>query len=219
MRVLVLASQKGGAGKTTLALHLAVAAQAAGYGPTVMIDTDPQGTLGRWWNLRKDASPAMAEADPARMALKLRDLRREGFQLVIIDTPGRSSLAIRQVIDDADLVLVPVKPSAADLWAIGSTIKACEDLGRPFAMAVCQATRGAGLTIQAVSALSEHGAVAPSVIHNRVGFAAALGDGRTIQETDPKGPGSEEIAALWDFVQRRMNANTQSTLHGMTQNA
>lgn len=209
MHVLVLASQKGGAGKTTLALHLAVAAEAAGAGPVAMIDTDPQGTLTKWWRSREANTPNMAEADPVRMARKLRDLKKAGMNLVVIDTPGRSSEAIRQVIDDADLVLVPVKPSAADLWAVGQTIESCRALGRPFAMVVCQATRGASTTIQTVAALTEHGFVAPCVVHNRVGFAVALNDGQTMQEIEPKGPGAMEIAVLWDFVQKRMSAKAQ----------
>jgi chromosome partitioning protein len=105
---------------------------------------------------------------------------------------------------------MPVKPSAADLWALAATVDVCIAMRRPFTFVVCQAVRGASLTVQAVSALSEHGAVAPVVIHNRVGYAAALGLGQTIQEIEPKGPGSVEIAELWQFVQKRLLANVQT---------
>ena len=72
MYVVVLASQKGGAGKTTLAAHLAVAAEIAGYGPTVLIDTDPQATLSQWWQQREATTPAMAEATLSELSDKLR---------------------------------------------------------------------------------------------------------------------------------------------------
>ena len=123
MYVVVLASQKGGAGKTTLAAHLAVAAEIAGYGPTVLIDTDPQATLSQWWQRREATTPAMAEATLSELSGKLRELSEGGFRLVFIDTPGRVSLANREVIALADLVLVPIKPSVADLWTIRSTIE------------------------------------------------------------------------------------------------
>ena len=219
MYVVVLASQKGGAGKTTLAAHLAVAAEIAGYGPTVLIDTDPQATLSQWWQRREATTPAMAEATLSELSDKLRELSEGGFRLAFIDTPGRVSLANREVIALADLVLVPVKPSVADLWTIRSTIEACLETNRPYAFVISQATRGASLTVQAVAAASEHGVVAPAVIHNRVGFAAALSDGRTILELDPKGQGASEISSLLDFVQRRMVENGQGSKAGIKQYA
>ena len=71
MQVIVLASQKGGAGKTTLAAHLAVAAEAAGDGPAVLIDTDPQGSLSAWWNVRDAETPALAPTTIAELPAKL----------------------------------------------------------------------------------------------------------------------------------------------------
>jgi chromosome partitioning protein len=218
MFVVVLASQKGGAGKTTLAAHLGVAAEAAGYGPAVLIDTDPQGTLLKWWQEREAEVPAMAEPGSDLLG-KLRELSEGGYRLAFIDTPGRVSLANREVIAAADLVLVPLKPSVADLWTIESTITACRETRRPYAFVVSQATRGASLTVQAVSAASEHGVVVPTVIHNRVGFAAALTDGRTIQELDPKGQGAAEIVSLLDFIHRRMVESGQGSNVGTKQYA
>jgi chromosome partitioning protein len=209
MYVLVLASQKGGAGKTTLAFHLAVAAEAAGVGPAVLVDTDPQGTLTKWWETREAETPKMAKAEVTELGSLLGRLKDAGFQLAIIDTAGRSSEANRAIIEAADLILMPVKPSAADLWALGATVDVCNNLNRPFIFAVCQATRNAAMTVQAVAALASHGPVAPIVIHNRVSYAAAMGSGLTIHEIEPKGPGAEEISGLWAFVQARLPANEQ----------
>jgi chromosome partitioning protein len=210
MQVVVMAAQKGGAGKTTLAFHIAVAAETAGAGPVVLIDTDPQATLTQWWKRRDGEVPKMAAADVGTLQSTLAELKASGFAIAIVDTAGRSSEANRSIIQQADLVVMPVKPSAGDLWALTATVETCKAAGRPFTFVVSQAVRGASLTVQAVSALSEHGVVAPVVIHNRVGYAAAMGLGQTIQEVESKGPGAAEIASLWEFVQKRMLSSVQT---------
>lgn len=137
--------------------------------------------------------PKMAKAEVTELKA-LRKLSEAGFQLAVIDMAGRSSEANRTIIELADFVLLPVKPSAADLWALGATVDVCKSLNRAFAFAVCQATRNSAMTAQAVAALAAHGAVAPIVVHNRVSYAAAMGAGQTLQEIEPKGPGADEIA-------------------------
>ena len=95
MRVLALASQKGGSGKTTLSGHMAVQAQRAGAGPVVLIDIDPQGSLADWWNEREAEYPAFAQTTVARLAADLQVLRQQGFKLAVIDTPP--AITSRQV--------------------------------------------------------------------------------------------------------------------------
>lgn len=210
MKILVLASQKGGAGKTTLAAHLAVAAEQAGAGPAVLLDTDPQGSLSAWWNSREAETPALASATLAELPAKLAGLAEAGFKLAVIDTPPAITAAIRDVVKLADLVLIPTRPSPHDLRAVGSTVDIAQETGRPFAFAVTQAKPTARLTVQAVAALSAHGAVAPAIVHDRVDYAASMVDGRTVQETDPKSRSAEEVAQLLAFVQERMNVKTKS---------
>nr|WP_176025003.1 ParA family protein [Brucella pseudintermedia] len=210
MKVLVLASQKGGAGKTTLAAHLAVAASQDGAGPAVLIDTDPQGSLSAWWNSREADTPALASATLAELPVKLAALAEAGFALAVIDTPPAITAAIRDVVKLADLVLIPTRPSPHDLRAVGSTVDIAQEAGRPFAFAVTQAKANARLTVQAVAALSAHGAVAPAIVHDRVDYAASMVDGRTVQEADPKSRSSEEVNQLFAFVQERMNAKKKS---------
>ncbi|MCC4622550.1 ParA family protein [Xanthomonas cassavae CFBP 4642] len=205
MKTLVLASQKGGAGKTTLAAHLAIAAEQAGVGPAVLIDTDPQGSLSAWWNSRDADTPALAAATLAELPAKLEALASAGFKLAVIDTPPAITDAIRDVVKLADLVLIPTRPSPHDLRAVGSTVDIAQEAGRPFAFALTQAKPTARLTVQAVAALSAHGPVAPSIVHDRVDYAGSMVDGRTVQETDGKGRSAEEITALFAFVQERMN--------------
>ena len=105
MRVLALASQKGGSGKTTLSGHLAVQAQLAGAGPVVLIDIDPQGSLADWWNERETDLPAFAQTTVARLASDLEILRQQGFKLAVIDTPPAITMAIQSVISVAELIV------------------------------------------------------------------------------------------------------------------
>lgn len=123
MKVLVLASQKGGAGKTTIAAHVGVAAERDGAGPVVLIDTDPQGSLSAWWNSREADTPALASATLAELPEKLTALAQAGFKLAVIDTPPAITEAIRDVVKLADLVLIPTRPSPHDLRAVGSTVR------------------------------------------------------------------------------------------------
>lgn len=210
MKILVLASQKGGAGKTTLAAHLAVAAEQAGAGPAVLLDTDPQGSLSAWWNSREAETPALASATLAELPAKLAGLAEAGFKLAVIDTPPAITAAIRDVVKLADLVLIPTRPSPHDLRAVGSTVDIAQETGRPFAFAVTQAKPTARLTVQAVAALSAHGAVAPAIVHDRVDYAASMVDGRTVQEADSKSRSAEEVAQLFAFVQERMHEKTKA---------
>lgn len=208
MQTIVLASQKGGSSKTTLAAHLAVAAETSGLGPVVMIDTDPQMTLTKWWERRDAETPAMASVPVPELGSKLAGLGASGFTLAIIDTPPAITESIRAVIGVADLVLMPVRPSPADLWAVGDTLALCRDQGRKYAFIITQATRGARLTIQAIAALSEHGPVCGAIMHHRVTYAGALANGAVLQEVEPRGSGAEEIADLIAFVQNRLQDST-----------
>ncbi|MGQ5524132.1 AAA family ATPase [Chitinimonas sp. PSY-7] len=209
MKIIVIASQKGGAGKTTLVAHLAVTAEQEGVGRTVLIDTDPQGSLAAWWNSRKSDTPALASSTLAELPAKLEALSNAGFKLAVIDTPPAITNAIRDVVKLADLVLIPTRPSPHDLRAVGSTVDIVQEAGRPFAFAVTQAKPTAKLTLQAIAALSLHGAVAPAIIHDRVDYAGSMVDGRTVVEVDPKGRSAEEMRQLLAFVLERMNAKTK----------
>jgi len=210
MKTLVIASQKGGAGKTTIAAHLAVAAERVGAGPVVLIDSDPQGSLSEWWNSRDAQVPALATAALADLPAKLQALQSAGVALAVIDTPPAITEAIRDVVTQADFVLIPTRPSPHDLRAVGHTVDIARSAGKPFAFVVTQAKPTAKLTVQAMAALSAHGVVAPAVLHDRVDYAASMVDGRTVVETDAKGRSSVEIQELLDFVQAQMHAKKKA---------
>ena len=212
MRVLALASQKGGSGKTTLSGHLAVQAQRAGAGPVVLIDIDPQGSLADWWNEREAEYPAFAQTTVSRLANDLAVLRQQGFKLAVIDTPPAITMAIQSVISVAELIVVPTRPSPHDLRAVGATVDLCERAGKPLVFVVNAATPKAKITSEAAVALSQHGTVAPITLHHRTDFAASMIDGRTVMEVDPEGRSAAEMTALWRYVSDRLEKNFRRTV-------
>jgi len=205
MRTLVLASQKGGVGKTTIAGHLAVMAEIAGAGPVALIDTDPQGSLSSWWNERKAETPVFASVDIAQLADHLQQLQKAGIKLAIIDTPPAVTETIRKVLAVADLVLIPTRPSPHDLRAVGSTVALVEAVGKRMVFVINGAAQRAKITGEAAIALSQHGTVAPVTLYQRTDFAASMIDGRTAQEIDPTSRSAGEIVDLWKYVSTQLH--------------
>jgi chromosome partitioning protein len=204
MYTLVLASQKGGSGKTTLAGHLAVQAQISGAGPVAIIDTDPQASLASWWKARKSRSPHLISTGLLDLGEALKALERQGFRLVVIDTPPAITTAISQVISHSDLVIIPARPSPHDLRAVGATVDLAERLAKPVIFVINAAAARARITGEAAVALSQHGTVAPVIVKNRVDFAASMVDGRTVCEIVPDSASAIEIRDLWSYVQDRL---------------
>src|SRR6516225_4072123 len=182
MHVIAVASQKGGSGKTTLAGHLAVQADRSGAGPVALVDTDPQGSLAEWWNSRTAETPLFARTAADRLAEDITRMDSLGIKLLIIDTPPAIAATISEVVRAADLVVVPARPSPHDLRAAGATVELIERLGKPLVFVVNGATPRARITSEAVMALSQHGTLAPAILHQRTAYAASMIDGRTVME-------------------------------------
>ena len=207
-----MASQKGGSGKTTLSGHLAVQAQLAGAGPVVLIDIDPQGSLADWWNEREADLPAFATTTIARLAADLEMLRQQGFKLAVIDTPPAITMAIQSVISVAELIVIPTRPSPHDLRAVGATVDICDRAGKPLIFVINGATPKAKITHEAAVALSQHGTVAPVMMHHRTDYAASMIDGRTVMEVDPNGRSAREVIDLWAYISDRLEKNFRRTV-------
>jgi len=205
MQVLVLASRKGGSGKTTLAGHLAVEAERRGAGPVAMIDIDPQGSLADWWNVREAAAPLFVRTAYPSLARDLERLRAQGIKLLIVDTPPSLGDEVRAVVRQADLVAIPTRPSPHDLRSIGATVDMVEQLGKGLVFIINSATRNARITTETVTLLSQHGPLVPAVIHHRVDFASSMIDGRTVMELPGAAPAANEVGQLWDYLSQRLN--------------
>jgi len=210
VQVIVLASQKGGAGKTTLSRHIAVEAGRAGEGPVVLIDADPQGGLASWWNRRQSETPAFAESTLDDLPTRIEQAKQAGFRLMVIDTPPQATALIRSVVRLADLVLVPTRPSPDDLDAVGRTIDIVEAAGRPMVFVINGATRNAKITGQAAIALSQSGTVASVMLHHSIAYPTSAIDGRTVAELDSESNPAKEVAELWNYVSTRLRKSRKA---------
>ena len=204
MHTVVITSQKGGSGKTTVTAHLAVAAERAGHGPAVVIDTDPQQTLATWWQTRDAEMPQLASASLQKMPATLAALAQLKLRYCFVDTPPALTEQNRNLLRYADLVVIPVRPSPADLWALGATLDLVKQAGTPFMFVLTQAKVNARITAQTIAALSEHGQILQAVIHDRVDYAVAMTDGRTSMELRPRSPAAVEATQLWGLIERRL---------------
>ena len=210
MKVVAIASRKGGSGKTTLAGHLAVQAEIAGAGPVVLIDIDPQGSLAKWWNLRTRETPYYVQTSLEDLAETVARLRERRVRLLFVDTPPSLDVSVGEVIRCADLGLIPSRPSPHDLRSIGATVKLVEHLGKPLIFVLNGAAPRAKITGEAIQVLSQHGPLAPSIIHQRVDFAASMVDGRTAMELPGAQRAAEEITELWRYLSSRLDGDAPS---------
>jgi chromosome partitioning protein len=210
MKTIIINSQKGGSGKTSLCAHLSVEAERAGDGPVYLIDTDPQGTLSTWHEARTVEAPRRIEPALGELAPALAALEKRGATLCMIDTAPNRGDENAQLFRLADLVLVPVRPSPSDLWAVSATVALLKRTGTPFLFVVNQATLNANITAQAVASLSHHGPVAETIIAARVYYAAAMTNGQTAPELASKGPSAKEITALWRNIKSCLHASMET---------
>jgi chromosome partitioning protein len=206
MRTVAVVSQKGGAGKTTLALHIAVAAELAGYS-TVLIDMDPQGTAEAWSEWRKEAPPIVIPAKTATLARTLEKAAAHGAQLAVIDTPPLAEAEARVAAKAADLVLVPCRPNAFDLHSIRTTADLTRFAAKPafavFNAGPVAAARLYAETTELVTEISLQ--VAPERLSERAAFRHATGSGQAAQEIEPQGKAAAEVAALWRWICQQVN--------------
>jgi chromosome partitioning protein len=204
MDILTIASQKGGAGKTTLAAHLAVEAESRGAGPVAIVDTDPQGSLADWWNQRTAETPGFAAVEVGRLPAHMTALQRERVNVVVIDTPPALLDTIRAAIAVADLVLIPARPSPHDLRAVGIIAEMAEQAGKRFCFVVNGAAPRSLIAVQGRDALAQHGPVAPVILHQRIDFATSMIDGRTAGELSPQSRSAQEMVQLWNYIKENL---------------
>lgn len=200
MKTLAIVSRKGGAGKTTLALHLAVAAEAHGIA-TAVFDLDPQASAALWADHRGEAFPAVRPAQGPRLNVLLEQARAQDADLVILDTPPEADAIARDAAEQADAILIPCRPSALDLGAIGASVRIARNSGKPFFVVVNAAPPQGVETDEMRAALAGAGVeLAPVVMHQRKAFAARMQEGRTAAEIEPQGKAAAEVRELLLWV-------------------
>jgi chromosome partitioning protein len=208
MKTIAIISQKGGAGKTTLGIHLAVAAELRGM-KTALFDLDPQASASSWSDKRNKLSPAVVSAQAARLPSLLEQAAAQAADWVIIDSAPNADAASLAAARAADLILVPCRPAAFDLNAIGTTLNLAAVAGKP-AYVVLNAVPPLGkVGEEARRALQAGGVeVATPVLHHLVAFSHAVNDGRTAQELDARSKAALEIEALFAWVRKQANVQT-----------
>ena len=201
--VITIAQQKGGAGKTTLAVNLAVGFARQGLSVALM-DTDPQGSAGRWFMTRletmEDPGLEFSTASAWGVPYECRKLS-DSCDIVIIDTPPKADSDLRPALRAADLVLIPVATSHLDLWAVEAVLHLTERVGIPAMMVMTRARAGTRLAADVAEKAGELDAeVAQTPMANRVVYAETLGQGKAALEA-PKGPAHDEVMRLVREVQ------------------
>lgn len=208
MKVTALVTQKGGTGKSSLAVSLAVAAQERGL-KVYMIDLDPQGTSKNWYERREAAGPEVAALDASQLPAALATLRKQGYELAVIDTPGVDTPATIGAMQAADLCLIPARPSVADIEATRPTVRSLTKLGRPFAFVLNQCPPGRSVrTSDAFRVLQLTGAVAGATLAMRADHVDALAMGQGVTERDPTGKAAAEVRELLQWMLIRMEGKT-----------
>ncbi|OWK47342.1 Plasmid partitioning-family protein [Fimbriiglobus ruber] len=206
MKVIVLANQKGGSGKSTSVVHLAVAAEQAGDGPIVISDTDPQASTADWFNQRKRAgldSPRYSPLTLTDLTAHLGALEKAGAQYLFIDTAPSIGGVNPDLFAVADLILMPLNPTPTDLRALVKGLPIVKKSGRPFLFMLARVRHHLKHNDAVALALDSLGLVLPARMHERVIYAESFAHGKTAFEIDPKGVAARELADVWCCVKAR----------------
>jgi len=213
MKTIVIANQKGGSGKSTTTVHLAVAAESAGDGPVVISDTDPQGSTVDWFNQRKKAgieTPRYASLAHAGLAASVQALRDAGASYLFIDTAPSVGGVNPDLFAIADLILIPLNPTPTDLRALVKGLPVIKQSGKPFNFMLARVRpnlRNNGGVAMALEAL---GLVLPPRMHERVIYTESFAHGKTAFEIEPKGVAAQELAEIWQVLKDRIHENEKS---------
>jgi chromosome partitioning protein len=215
MKTVAVVAQKGGAGKTTLTLHLAVAAE-RDEKTAAVIDLDPQGSAATWSDVRAGETPAVVSAQPNRLTIVLKEAERCGAEFAIIDTSPNSESASLAAARASDLILIPCRPHLFDLQAISTTIELARIANKPFAI-VLNAVPAQGRLGQETAAVLQRLSVttAPIQLGHRAAYYHCLTRGQVAAEYDPLGKAAEEVFALYRWVKAQLELQSQpvTTLH------
>ncbi len=203
MRVLSFVSQKGGAGKSTLTISCAVAAEQEGY-RVLIVDLDPQGTSEAWFQDRNTETPKLVAATAADLPEALARARDARFDFVMIDTPGRDEPAVATAIRLSDFCLIPCRPSPSDMKATPPTFATIQRLGKPAAFVLTQAPPRGPRIREAQVGLGMLGPVAPVHLVSRHSYEDAQGAGLGVTEYDPDGKAAAEVRQLWTWLLRKV---------------
>lgn len=210
-QVITIAQQKGGAGKTTLAIHIATALSQMGNKVT-MIDIDPQGSTSEWFALRskrfgKDYTGIkLLQTSGWKVNSEILSLKNK-CDFVIIDSPPHIESDAKAAIRAAHLVIIPMQPSPTDLWATKATVELCTTENANFRILMNRVTPSSKL---AITAKKEFANTLKHCLNNRVLFASSIQDGRSAMEVQPKSLAAEDVKSVVKEVLSALKAQTKT---------
>ncbi|MGO9430888.1 AAA family ATPase [Rhodoblastus sp.] len=221
MKIIAVLAQKGGVGKTTAAIELAVAAHLSGLAVGI-IDLDPQGTAAKWGDRRdkrEDDSPSVIGGQASRLAVLLDAARANGSDLIILDTPPHAETVALQAAKASDLVLIPTRAGGFDIEAIQTTLEMAELARKPAHVLInAVPTNRQHLGARALAGLEERRiSVVPGMWMERAAFADLGADDLAAPERDPLSKAAQEVQVLLEWVCQQVGL-TDRLLEGKTSN-
>ncbi len=211
MRTIALVTQKGGTGKTTLAVSLAIAAQEAGE-KVLALDLDPQGSLAAWGDSRQAETPHVEKVPASHvpaLTQTLKGLDKQGFTLAILDTAGADNPTTHAAMRAADLCLVPLRPTRLDGLAIAPTVQAIARLERPFAFVLtqCSTIPKNSRAAEMAAGLQTLGMLADPMIAQRADHQDAFAAGQGVTEYAPDSKAAVEMRGLWQWINTKLKGS------------
>jgi chromosome partitioning protein len=213
MKTIVIANQKGGSGKSTSTVHLAVAAEQAGDGPVIISDTDPQGSTGDWFNQRRKAgieTPRYAPLALSNLSKNLQDLKDAGASYLFIDTAPSIGSVNADLFAVADAILIPLNPTPTDLRALVKGLPVIKQSGKRFHFMLARVRPNLRNNDGVAMALEALGLVLPVRMHERVIYADSFAHGKTAFEIDPTGVAAQELSGIWSSLKERILENKKA---------
>jgi chromosome partitioning protein len=207
MRIISFVTQKGGAGKTTLTLNCAVAAEKAGK-RALILDLDPQASAEGWFQERTRDTPPLVKIGSWTLPEAIARARTAAFDYVMIDTPGRDEPSVTAAVRAADFCVIPCRPTPVDMKATPPTVAAVNRLQKAAVFVLTQTPPRGDRVREAEIGLTMLGIVCPVRIVARAAYQDAHGKGLSVLEFEPDGKAAAEIADLWDWMAKKMEKLT-----------
>lgn len=204
MKTIALLGAKGGGGKSTLAIHLSVAAMIDGR-RSAIADVDPQKSAAFWRNARTRAEPEVVSVSAGNLDDALKAAKNDGYQVLFLDTPPHTASVTAKAAKLADYILIPVQPSPLDIAALSPTVEIVKASNKPSAVVINRTQARSVDTADALEAVKAMGlTAAPVCISDRVAYKRALLEGLTVNEYDATGAAASEITALWTWIKKEV---------------
>lgn len=207
LKTLSVVAQKGGTGKTTLAVNLAVLAALDGL-RVALVDCDPQRSAAGWWQVREQDWPVLVERPAGQLPSVLQTLEVEGFNLAVVDTRPSVEEETRQAIQNCTSAIIPTRPTSMDISAVALTTQLVTASGKPGCIVLNQCPPGirqgeAPLTAETRTIANSLGLpVAPPALVSRIAYPYASNGGMAVREYEPGKAADQEMTALWSHIKK-----------------